>query len=266
MTFISNQCRRHTSLRKKNQNLKQFASSLRGTTIGGIDRDLVSPVNYLVESSDRNCSHAKIIKTETIPILKHSAQSSQDDPSLKQQMNQLLGSYSKFMDDMDTCSFVELIPIMKVEIDQMKAKIVEIDQMKAKIAKFEAEKEVRAWIDVARELISKKLKTRFPNEFRHINGDIYWKDWVTLAKTNRQIYDGISEIANSLFGLDKKQWEIISKDLYRQLSGGFHTRSITTLSEAERLVDHLHEAPDTNNLIKQLFKKVFDIEQQTPIN
>ena len=261
MNSTGNQCPNHLRQREKSKRLKEsYESSVRGTTIGGIYRDLVSPVGDLVESSEKNCSKAKTIKTETIPTLKNSLQSSQDDPSLKQHMDQLLNDYSKLMDDMDTCSFVGLIPQMKVEIDQMKAKI----------AKLEAEKEVRAWIDVARELIIKNLETRFPNEFAklksNINGDIYWKDLVTVARTDRYIYNVIFEIANSLFGLDKTQWEIISKRLYGKLSGGFHTRSSTTLSEAERLVDLLDEAPDTNNLIKQLFKKVSDIEQQTPIN
>ena len=87
---------------------------------------------------------------------------------------------------MDTCSYLE----------QMDARI---RQLEADKYKLEAEKEVRAWIDVARELISKDLKRRFPNAFPQITGNIYWKDWVSLARTNTHIYEEISKSANSLF-------------------------------------------------------------------
>ena len=82
-----------------------------------------------------------------------------EEPSLKQQAIQHIGDYSKLVDHVDTCSYLE----------QMEARIVQLEADKHKL---EAEKEVRAWIYVARELISKDLKPRFPNAFPQIKGNI----------------------------------------------------------------------------------------------
>jgi uncharacterized protein (DUF2267 family) len=219
----------------------------------GIEIDLVTPVKDLVESSARNCSTAKKLKTEAIPTLIKSAQYI-IDPSLKNEATQHLGEYSTLVEDVDTCSHLEKIEdrLAKLEADNHK---------------HDAEKEIRAWIDVARNLISEDMKKKFPNAFPKIIGNIYWKDWVSLARTDTRIYDEIFKSVNSLFGLKQTEWEKISGELYKNLSKGFHARKYDRdLKKAKEQVDILVGAQDNaNGLLKQLFKKVSEAEQQTPI-
>ena len=90
MTSSSKQCRLHESLLQKSEKLKESHESFCGTKYTGIDRVLVTPVQDLVESSARNSSNAKKIKTEAIPTVMKSAQSIVDS-SLKQQAIQHIG-------------------------------------------------------------------------------------------------------------------------------------------------------------------------------
>jgi hypothetical protein len=168
---------------------------------------------------------------------------------------------------------IDRIPLMEAQIGripQMEAQIDRIPLMEAKIAKLEAEKEVRAWIDEARELIIKQLETKFKNEFTQLKSksksDIHWNDWMTLARsddsnTSRYINEGIYEIAKSLFELNTEEWKTISINLYGELSHNFHSRRYS-LNEAEKMVDIVVKESKTKISMKKMFKKIDKPDQK----
>lgn len=242
ITAKSLDCEFHHRLQIKNEHLQKLSKPLNGAINKGITRDLVNPVDNHVAAEIEQCKNRqqlKEIKEVKIPILKKQAQ--EIDEPIRENMTQLLKHYEEFISSMDSCTFD---------------------------GKLKAEREIRAWIEKARNLILKKLETTFPNEYERLKkkarhaGAVYWIDWIKLANKNNDVDNGIYEIVKQLFGFEQAQWEKISKHLYSNLSENIHTKS-TSSKDAIKLVDLLYksnEDPERNILLKKLIIKVSEIE------
>lgn len=139
--------------------------------------------------------------------------------------------------ELDSCSITKQMESMmqtyKAEMQTYKAEMqTEMNQMKQEIDKLKKaneNREVRGWIDDARNMVAEDITGQ--------KGAI-WEDVETQLYEQTTCWDNVNSSAQKLFGIPVADWKLINDKVYKGLSNLVHQRMVP-YDDAKAMVDVL---------------------------